>query len=156
MEKVFCTQCKTWKLKTNFSNCEFYFRQVRFLHKMALAGRCLSCRNIKKRLRASTDSGRLKNKKYNLKTKFGISLDDFTNMKLAQNGLCAICLKEEKGFMKGRPKNLSVDHCHNTGKIRGLLCSACNGGIGHFYENVTNLKRAIEYLERYKNDSNDR
>lgn len=60
-------------------------------------------------------------------------------MFVEQNGSCAIC-----GTSKG---TLCVDHCHTTGKVRGMLCGACNKGIGMFYDNVLFLKNAIAYLE---------
>lgn len=76
-----------------------------------------------------------------LKTRFGITIEEYNLMFLQQNNCCAICYKESKS------KRLAVDHCHITGKIRGLLCSKCNQGIGLFYENIESLKRAILYLE---------
>jgi hypothetical protein len=61
-------------------------------------------------------------------------------MKIAQNGLCAICKIVPP---RGR---LCVDHNHVTGKIRGLLCDGCNMAIGNFREDPVRMKRAIEYL----------
>lgn len=54
-----------------------------------------------------------------------------------QNGLCKIC---------NRNKELVVDHCPKTGKVRGLLCGKCNKGLGHFFDNKNYLKQAINYL----------
>lgn len=48
-------------------------------------------------------------------------------------------------------KNTHIDHCHTTGKVRGLLCSKCNTGIGMFKENIITLKRAIRYITHHKN-----
>lgn len=62
----------------------------------------------------------------------------------SQHGLCAIC---EKPLDKG--KNTHVDHCHKTGRIRGLLCSECNFGLGKFEDDIDRLLRAIEYLRLY-------
>jgi hypothetical protein len=71
---------------------------------------------------------------------YGISLEEYEKLFENQNGVCAICLNPPGNKM------LSVDHCHNSGKIRGLLCHTCNSGIGMFKENKTFIKRAWEYL----------
>lgn len=63
-----------------------------------------------------------------------------------QNGVCAICANT---CNTGR--NLAIDHNHETGAIRGLLCTKCNQGIGQFNENKELFFKAVEYLERYKN-----
>lgn len=78
-----------------------------------------------------------KYKEYKLKHRYGITLEIYEQMKLQQNGLCKICNREKKLF---------VDHCHKTGKIRGLLCGKCNKGLGHFFDNKDYLKSAIDYL----------
>ena len=65
-----------------------------------------------------------------------------------QNNKCAICKKDRNIFKK----RLCVDHCHSTGKIRGLLCTNCNQGIGHLKDDLNIIKSAIRYLEEYKDD----
>jgi hypothetical protein len=70
----------------------------------------------------------------------------FGELKDKQQGLCAICFKGVSGMSSSKVR-LSVDHDHKTGKIRGLLCGACNVGLGHFKDDVSVLKKAIEYLE---------
>jgi len=77
-----------------------------------------------------------------LKKKFGISLDEYNQLYKKQNGLCAICGNPENG------KKLSIDHCHKTDKIRGLLCQCCNWGLGSFKDNPKLLNKAIEYLQQ--------
>jgi nitrate/TMAO reductase-like tetraheme cytochrome c subunit len=67
---------------------------------------------------------------YFLKRKFGINEQIYNEMLLKQNNSCAICKKTNSGDK--RTKNLAVDHCHKTGIIRGLLCAACNKGLGLF------------------------
>lgn len=80
-----------------------------------------------------------------LKKKFGMTIQQFEEMVMAQDGTCAIC--KQPCRIRSR---LSVDHDHETGKIRGLLCSSCNSAIGLFLENPVALRRAAEYLEKYK------
>jgi hypothetical protein len=97
--------------------------------------------------------GRLRNplrKRTQRLKEFGLSLNDFDEMLKNQNGLCAICYKPETGVLYDKVKNLSVDHDHSSGKVRGLLCSNCNRGIGHLKENFDIMERAIEYLKLSK------
>jgi len=71
---------------------------------------------------------------------------DYQALYDAQKGLCAICNGRAVG--RGKKNNtLAVDHNHATGKIRGLLCSNCNTGIGNLKDDVAVLKKAISYLE---------
>lgn len=69
--------------------------------------------------------------------KYGLTEEQYEAIKLSQGSLCAICKKE---------KNLVVDHCHSTGKIRGLLCTTCNTGLGKFQDSPDRLQDAINYL----------
>ena len=57
----------------------------------------------------------------------------------ASGGLCAICRRPST-------RKLAMDHCHATGKLRGLLCQPCNTGLGHFQDDVERMQRAIDYL----------
>ncbi len=77
-----------------------------------------------------------------LKKHFKITLAEYEQMLEQQNNGCAICGHKCKTY-----GNLSVDHCHKTGKIRGLLCTNCNRAIGLFSDNVDFLKNAIRYLQ---------
>lgn len=77
------------------------------------------------------------------KTIYGISELQFMQMYQKQNGKCAICSHKPKE----NQKNLCVDHCHSTGKFRGLLCQSCNRGIGLIGESTEKLTKAIKYLE---------
>lgn len=77
---------------------------------------------------------------------FGIALSDFNDMMAMQQGRCAIC-----GFSDLSDKNLFplVDHCHKTGKVRGLLCMNCNQGLGKFKDSVEALMTAAAYLAKH-------
>jgi len=90
--------------------------------------------------RASRGLKKEKHKEYELKRRFGITGKQYRQMYSAQNGTCAICKKKDEHF------SLAVDHCHETGKIRGLLCSQCNRGLGLFRDSKESLKAAIDYL----------
>jgi len=83
--------------------------------------------------------------------KFGYNLDDVVDLFLKHNGKCDICGKTAEES-KHRNIFLSIDHNHVTGKIRGFLCSGCNGAIGMFEENPQLLNKAINYLQHHKLD----
>lgn len=78
-----------------------------------------------------------------LKRKYNLDYSDYLQMRQDCNNRCQICKKD---------KPLVVDHCHTTGKVRGLLCSQCNSGLGHIKDNIDHLKKMIEYLERGTTD----
>jgi hypothetical protein len=74
------------------------------------------------------------------KIKYGISREEYGKMLVDQNNQCAIC-QIQIGW------EAAVDHCHNTNKVRGLLCRKCNLGLGGFKDNVETIRRAIEYVK---------
>ncbi len=82
-----------------------------------------------------------------IQRRFGITQEQYEAILKKQDGLCAICSKPQ-GSGTNQDKRLAVDHDHKTGKIRGLLCTNCNPGLGFFKDDIVFLKRAIEYLER--------
>lgn len=90
-------------------------------------------------------SGRQRKADLNLERKYGITADDYNKMSEMQNHVCKICGKKEPHPKRTR---LSVDHCHKTKAVRGLLCSRCNYALGHFNDDVAMLKSAIDYLEQ--------
>ena len=79
-----------------------------------------------------------------LKGQFGITVDEYEAMLEQQGNACAIC---GAGIGCGLGYRLRVDHCHDTGKVRGLLCSECNLGLGKFRDNPEFLRKAADYLE---------
>lgn len=91
---------------------------------------------------------KLKHRKRYIERTFNISYDVYEKMLLDQNEVCAICKRPETS---SKCKYLSIDHCHTTNAIRGLLCVSCNRGIGMFWDNIELLKTAITYLNKNKN-----
>jgi len=80
---------------------------------------------------------------------YNLTLDDYLKMLEKQNNLCLIC--NEEGFIMDKAKHklkLVVDHNHETGVVRGLLCHNCNRGLGLFKDKVSVIQKAINYLER--------
>jgi hypothetical protein len=100
-------------------------------------------------LSANWKHGRSQTKEYDLeshmKRAYGLTFKDYETMIFNQNGVCAICSKEPPNTHK---KRLNVDHCHTTGKVRGLLCDACNRAIGLLKDSPDLLNKAISYLAR--------
>ena len=80
------------------------------------------------------------------KRTFGISLEEYSKMLEDQNGVCAICSCFPTAKENSPYSNLAVDHCHTSGRIRGLLCSSCNTGIGLLGDTTTNIRAALNYL----------
>lgn len=84
-----------------------------------------------------------------LEKTYGITIDEYNTLLEEQDNRCAICGGE--GFLMDNDRHkvkLVVDHDHNTGVIRGLLCHNCNRAIGLFHDNVNDLESAIKYLKR--------
>ena len=103
---------------------------------------CNKCRNrhqTQKRVSNGTERSR------KLKSRFGITMDEYSAMLVAQDFKCPICGVS----VSDCTKNLSVDHNHETGKIIGLLCDKCNLALGLFKDNKDSLRGAILYLEKH-------
>lgn len=108
--------------------------------------KCKDHYNEEHRLWSQQNAHRIRNT--NLKQNYGISLDEYEVLLAAQQGVCAICGKPEEQihYSTGVPKNLAVDHDHNSGAIRGLLCGHCNNLLGAADDDIEVLEAAIEYL----------
>ena len=90
-------------------------------------------------------------RQWKLKSKYGMNNSDYTAMLLSQNGVCAICGKKETRTQGAMIQFLSIDHCHKTGKVRGLLCHNCNTMIGQAKDKIQVLENAITYLRKNEN-----
>lgn len=93
------------------------------------------------------ERGKIWRKNGHLRRMYGITLDDYNKLLTQQNNVCAICLGTFSGTNQHGAKKLAVDHCHETKKVRGLLCENCNRGIGMFKHNTELLTSAITYLK---------
>lgn len=85
--------------------------------------------------------------KRDIKNKYGITAEEFREMLFQQENKCAICGNE---FLTSKAP--CIDHDHETGKIRGILCNGCNSGIGFLKDSIENLRNAALYLERNKSE----
>lgn len=85
----------------------------------------------------------------NLKRNYNFSLDEYNDMLEKQNGRCLGC---NSFYTESARERLHVDHCHLTGKIRGLLCHHCNTALGLVKDNIDTLSRLISYLKTNSNN----
>lgn len=143
-----CRTCKEVKSFDNFYNS-----------KSSSDGKCTRCKTCdneaRKRSKDNNPEANWKSiRRSNLKNKYGLTLEDYENMLKLQNECCAICkLHISENKVSGRFNSLSVDHCHDTGKIRGLLCNQCNRAIGMLGDKPDNVLKAYEYLMNHYKDS---
>lgn len=135
-----CTQCNKDKPVE-----DFYSRRDRIKTKHTSA--CKECRKTFARFKHDPE----KQRAYKLKINFDLTVEDYESMLTEQGGTCAICKSEEiVRASNGKLRNLAVDHCHVTGKIRGLLCGSCNKALGLFRDSPEVLLHATNYLLRHK------
>lgn len=148
MKTKICIKCKTEK-----SYDEFYdhhdlrrpegkrkYTYVNLIPSDGKMGRCKECvkTDVNKSYHAS---GKETQRRRLLWQKYGITLEEYTQRLDEQGGVCAIC----GGTVTAKG---GVDHCHASGKIRGILCHHCNVAIGNLKDDISLLKKAIIYLER--------
>ncbi len=154
-----CSRCKQLKELS-----EFYPRKVqkpkhdkakpRIYRRTAMGRRadCIECCTVQDRIYLSRDDIRRKKREDRLAREYGITIAEYESILASQNGVCAICRKgqEDEGCRwNGKREHFSVDHCHTTGKVRGILCARCNLGIGMFMEDAEAMKKAVGYLEDF-------
>jgi Zn finger protein HypA/HybF involved in hydrogenase expression len=127
------------KCERNLEHNQFYIdRQAR----SRLSSWCKECIRTRPR-----DSKRAK-----LRERYGLELEQYKAMLKEQKHRCAICNKKETQIHHSTEKvtQLSVDHDHKTGAVRGLLCARCNKGLGHFNDEPALIATALEYLQTHK------
>lgn len=130
---IICSKCKLEKPKSQF----FKDNQKRTGHRPD----CKTC-NIAKSIEWARKN-RHKRKYYMLKCETGLIKEEYDRLLLLQDNKCHICKRDQSELNK----KLSVDHCHKTSDVRGLLCNKCNFGIGYFNDSIDLMKNAILYLE---------
>jgi len=118
-----CSKCGDTKPLDQFSKAERYKNGTRPV--------CKRCHNS-----------------HAVKAKYGLTIDDYQTMWDNQNGVCAICERPETVTRNERVCLLAVDHCHTTGKVRGLLCARCNSMLGQAQDSTGTLLNAIIYLQK--------
>lgn len=122
-----CHICKTAKPRSDF--------HVQSSARSGLAYRCKACTAEQ----GATEAGARAKKAVAVRARYGISLEEYEALLSAPEGTCPCCGRS------GRQK-MVMDHCHETGRIRGVICSACNSGIGLLGDSIEGLERALAYL----------
>ena len=138
-----CTVCKKELPLTDYHKSS--------VSKDSFSYRCKSC-DKKARMKYREENSEkfyMNARKRALKFKYGITLEEYEKVLAEQKGLCACCGVDKNATGGSREYwNFAVDHCHETGEIRGLLCNACNRGIGLLGDTAENLQRAVDYLRK--------
>lgn len=112
--------------------------------KPGLQPRCKLCsKEDTKNWREEQSEDRIRDLYY--KRTYGLSLQDFNSLFSEQKGKCKIC-DRDLSLVHLSGDRAVVDHCHTTGKVRGILCNECNRGLGYFRDNVESLMNAVNYL----------
>lgn len=129
-----CSACRNWKSIDSFSRDKSHW-----------TGYAHSCRECKSKVQRAITPARRRATR--LKCVYGLTTDEYDLLLLEQQGVCAICKSDNPGHFGV----FVVDHDHETGRIRGLLCNNCNMGIGKFKENANLLQDAASYLRGGQN-----
>jgi hypothetical protein len=140
---AYCIKCNTRKPVEEFSRDKS--------RPNGRSNKCSECDRIYQRNRRKEKPEHCKTlrKRHSLK-QYGVGVEHYYTLFEEQEGKCAICRLPETQTKKGTLCDLSLDHSHLTGKVRGLLCSVCNPGLGLFKDNPALLEQAIKYLKRYE------
>ena len=140
---------------------EYFYRSKKFIHcNDGLVYICKKCDKLKSDAYRKKHKEKIaeKKKRYyqlnkdkirslQLLKHYGIDSEEYDTILHSQHGVCAICKKPETHKLHGKIAMLSVDHNHDTGKIRGLLCNTCNRALGLFRDDVKLLKAAAIYAD---------
>ncbi len=120
-----CVSCNIEKPKTEFP---------KFSRKVPLTGECKVCRERSK----------------HIKRRYGINIKEYNELLELQGGKCKICNTDKPG--RATDKFFTIDHCHKTLKVRGLLCHKCNTALGLFDDDIERIEIAINYLKGNTHD----
>ncbi len=150
-----CSTCKAEKPLSEFSRNKVYHD--------GLARTCRTCNNARSAAYGRKHQKRLaaralaryhaapeQHAEYSLKRHYGVPHGTYARMLSEQAGKCAICQTTEPGGPAKRIRRFHIDHCHETGQIRALLCESCNNGLGRFHDNPDTLRLAADYIIKYR------
>ena len=135
-----CTKCKIYKPLSYYT----FRKDTSSLQRMCKL--CIYKRQKKYRLAHPEYYTGKYRRKYHLKNKYRLTEEEYRILLDKQEGRCSICGTGKPGNRHGT-NSFFIDHCHETQKVRGLLCQSCNQGLGHFKDSPHLLKEAIRYLD---------
>ncbi|AMW36098.1 endonuclease VII [Xanthomonas phage XAJ24] len=111
---------------------------------------CKSCTSRRMSKKYDTPEEKESQRRASVKWKYGITWEQVEGLHSAQGCACAICSRPISLSVQTKDKmhqSIRIDHCHGSGKVRGLLCDWCNVGLGRFSDSPETLRRAAAYLE---------
>lgn len=136
-DEKFCSKCNTLK-----PIGDFYKNKSRRDGKAVFCKTCWEKEYVGKRAEV---------KKVQLQHKYGVTWENYLEVLDYQEYKCAICKRDinAAGTRDTKSDTAHIDHDHETGKLRGILCTQCNSGLGSFRDSIASLQNAIKYLETY-------
>jgi hypothetical protein len=140
LERITCPRCKVAKEKKEFGKDSTQAKGI-----------SCWCKPCKKQWRSEhrkkdPEAARKRDFAGDLKKHYGMTVAEYERLYEMQKGCCACCGVHSSKFKRG----LHVDHHHESGQIRGLLCTQCNPGLGYFEDSIEKLQKAIRYLKKFK------
>ena len=148
---IFPDSAEEMKVTKNCRICKiekplYSFRKTRH----SPMGRSNDCKECYNEYRYGSTENKIKNRNKQRKFKHDLTAEEFKIMFDSQNGKCGVC-ETDMDFLA---KSTCVDHDHQTGLIREILCQKCNLGLGHFSDNIKNMRKAVAYLEKHSSKEN--
>ena len=133
-----CSKCKIVKETASFN--------TRKSNNNSLQSYCIECakKDRAKRYLGNRSKALEQSYRANIKSRYGISPEDYNRMFDEQNGKCAICKSAE--IKRKNAKRFCIDHCHSTGKVRALLCHDCNVILGKLKDDIQFIDNIKQYL----------
>lgn len=140
-----CGKCQTTKPLDDF----YVLRKKGRTYRQSWCKPCLRETNQQWK-KANPDAVKAADRRKVLKKRYGITTSDYNKLLSEQNGGCGVCGKPERTIQRaGSPVQfMAVDHDHDTGRLRGLLCQSCNRTLGNMGDNLEGVMRFVAYLER--------
>ena len=139
-----CRRCGVEKNRTEFHAS----RQGKFGPVLKSSCKVCDAASVRAWYAQNSDQSNTNRRRLQLQQVYGLSVEKYEALKSAQDGVCAICKSPETAVhgTRGTRFGLSVDHCHDSSDVRGLLCQRCNRAIGLLGDDVELLRSAITYL----------
>jgi hypothetical protein len=149
MPSKVCSECKTEKDISEFAK-NYSKKNLKF----GVSYRCKACDSTRAKKYAINNRQKIQKnaREYHLTKNYGMTTTEYESLVSIRNGKCDCCGSVASETTKHPLNKLVIDHCHETGKIRGLLCSRCNIGIGVLGDTLEHTRKAYEYLKRSLND----
>jgi hypothetical protein len=144
MQRV-CTSCKAEK---NLETAFYKQPPSRKTHGGGYLHSCKEC--VLKRNKKSSQKNKKRIWENKLRYRYGITVEEYEKLLKRQGNSCFICKTKNPSQKRKLSNYFCVDHCHKTGKVRGLLCSTCNTALGLLGDSKTNLLEAINYLSCFE------